>query len=100
LVSHKQHKYWRILIYDICKWLGVPKCDYEKAKPHIHKALKDYFGVRSLKDLSSVEFERMAYGVRILWAVNFAHVLKEPDEEKFDPNTCTLHDLLVHKKII
>lgn len=94
-MSPKQHKYWRgILLYSICEFLEVDKQDYDKASRRLHNAFKTMFEVRSFKDLSSKEFEKIAGTVRMLFAREFQWIIPDASDEGINLQEISMSDFL------
>jgi hypothetical protein len=99
-MSPDQHSYWRgVVLYSLCEWLEIPKEDYEKASRRIHNALKKALGVKSFRDLSVAEFEKIASIVRMYWARK-GWMIPEPDEKGMNLIDMSMCDFLKHKKLI
>jgi len=100
-MTSQQHKYWRGgLLYSICDGLGVPQEHKECASRRIHKAMKKCFEIDSFASLSSKEFEKIAGIIRMVGCREWAFMIKEPDEELYDPNQLTMSEFLKRKHLI
>ena len=78
----------------ICQSLGIEKKDYDKASRRLHNAFREMFEVRSFKDLSSKEFEKIASTVRMLWAREYQWVIPTADEAAININEISMSDFL------
>jgi hypothetical protein len=100
-LSPRQHKFYRgVFLYSFCKAIGVDEQDYEKASRKIHNAFKEYLGIKSFKNLSEQEFKDVLIELSVYLAETYGFVAPESDEEGYDANKATLHDLLKFKKLI
>lgn len=100
-MTPKQHKYHRgVLLYGICRYLEIPEEYHEKASRKIHNAIKDTFDVSSFDSLGVSEYEKIAATIRMIFCREFGYMIPEADEEDFDADKATLHELLKFKKII
>jgi serine/threonine protein phosphatase PrpC len=100
-LTTSQYKYYfGGLLYSICDGLGIPKEDREKASRRIHASIKKCFEIDSFTSLSSKDFEKIAGIIRMIGCREWAYMIKEADEEKYDPNQLSMKDFLKKKNLV
>jgi len=75
----KFFKYYGLLLEDIMNVFKI-KTNRNQAKDKIHEAIKEYYNIESVADLSTEKLRILVNKVRMVFAREFGILLKEPRE--------------------